>query len=119
MNWDWCKESDNNLAIFDSRIFNIPKEEVCNYFIWRQQDWLRNSIQMLSQFYFSQKELNKKKASDMHEMLHKKGVNWADLDSVWKNGTFIFIDDGVLNLTNDIIFTKSRVLFEKYLEPKE
>lgn len=23
---------------FDSRVFNIPKEEICNYFIWRQLD---------------------------------------------------------------------------------
>jgi len=39
--------NDGEIAVFDSRVFNIPKEEVCNYFIWRQKDWLRNSIQMI------------------------------------------------------------------------
>ena len=45
-------------AIFDSRVFNIPESEVCNYFIWRQQDATRNSIETLGRCYFSQKELN-------------------------------------------------------------
>ena len=30
-------------AMFDSRCFNIPKEEVTNCFIWRQQDATRNA----------------------------------------------------------------------------
>jgi len=34
-------------AMFDSRVYNIPKEEVCNAFIWRQQDATRNAIQMV------------------------------------------------------------------------
>ena len=74
-------------GIFDSRAFNIPVDEVKNYFIWRQKDWIRNSIQMLSQAYYSHKELHGKNQADMHEMLHEKGVNWADLDPKWKNGT--------------------------------
>lgn len=78
------------VGVFDSRAFNIPKSEVKNYFIWRQKDWERNSIQMLAQSHFSQKELHKKNKSDMHEMLHEKGVNWADLPPRWKNGTFLF-----------------------------
>lgn len=72
---------------FDARVFNIPKEEVINYFRWRYQDWTRNSIQMLARAHFSHKELDKKNVPAMHEMLHQKGVNWADLDPVYKNGT--------------------------------
>ena len=30
-------------------------KEVCNYFIWRQRDWERNSIQMLAQSLYSHK----------------------------------------------------------------
>ena len=33
--------------------------------------------------------MNKKQA-DKHEMLYEKGLNWADLDPKWKNGTFIY-----------------------------
>ena len=59
---------DADIAIFDSRVFNIPKEEVCNYFIWRQLDWMRNSVQMLAQAHFSHKQLQGKNQQAMHEM---------------------------------------------------
>ena len=42
-------------AMFDARCFNIPKEEVTNYFYWRQLDATRNSIQMVGQANFSHK----------------------------------------------------------------
>ena len=110
---------DGHIAVFDSRAFNIPKEEVCNYFIWRQQDWFRNSIQMLSQSHYSHKQLHKKNTSDMHEMLHEKGVNWADLEPVWKNGLFIFDSSEGWKTESIIIFTKDRESIEKYMEPIE
>ena len=50
-------------ATFDARVFVLPKEEVVNYFIWRQQDATKNSISMLAQSQFSNKQLHKKKAS--------------------------------------------------------
>jgi tRNA(His) guanylyltransferase len=84
-------------ALFDARCFNIPKEEVTNYFLWRAQDWGRNSIQMLAQAHFSPKELHGKNQADMHEMLHTKGLNWADEPSVYKNGTFIYKNDNTIS----------------------
>lgn len=74
---------------FDSRVFNIPREEANNYFVWRQQDWIKNSISMLARAHYSQKELLNKKQTDMHEMLHQKGINWADLGEKWKNGVVV------------------------------
>ncbi len=66
------------LAYFDSRVFTIPdRTEVMNYFRWRQQDCIRNSVSMVAQSNFSHKELQGKSQSDMHDMLHNKGVNWA------------------------------------------
>ena len=107
-------------AVFDSRAFNVPKEEVCNYFIWRQQDWIRNSIQMLSRAYYSNKELYKKNTSDMHELLYRKGVNWADLRPVWKNGMFISTSEGEgWRADPDIIFTKERNAVDKYVKATE
>lgn len=45
---------------------------------------------MLSRAHFSHKALNGKKQSDMHEMLHEKGVNWAtDCTDQQKNGTWL------------------------------
>lgn len=107
-------------AVFDSRAFNIPKEEVCNYFIWRQQDWLRNSIQMLSQVHYSHAQLNKKKSADMHEMLHQKGINWATLAPVWKNGVFLSVQNGEgWHVNQDIVFTKNREVVEQYMNAVE
>lgn len=90
----WREKKKYQYGIFDSRAFNIPKSEAKNYFIWRQKDWERNSIQMLAQAHYSHKELHKKNNSDMHEMLHEKGINWADLEPKWKNGTFLFKGEG-------------------------
>lgn len=80
------------IAHFDSRCFNIPKEEVMNVFRWRYQDWLRNSIQMLAQSLYSQKELHGKKSPALHELCFQKGKNWNDLDPQLKNGT-LFVGD--------------------------
>ncbi len=101
---------------FDSRVFNIPKEEVCNYFIWRQKDWLRNSILMMAQAHFSHKKLKNKSLSDIHEMLHTKNLNWADLNSLYKNGTFIYRDIDSHDWTFDTtIFTENRNSIEQYV----
>jgi tRNA(His) 5'-end guanylyltransferase len=75
-------------AMFDSRCFNIPKEEVTNYFYWRQQDATRNSIEMVGQANFSHKELHKKTCNMIQDMLHEqKGINWNDFSVPEKRGS--------------------------------
>ena len=75
-------------AMFDARCFSIPKEEVCNYFIWRQQDATRNSIQMVGQANFSHKELQNKSCDEIQDMLMiQKNINWNDFDTVKKCGS--------------------------------
>lgn len=74
-------------AMFDARCFNIPKEEVCNLVYWRQLDATRNSIQMVGQAYFSQKELQNKSCNDIQDMLMlQKGVNWNNFPVDCKRG---------------------------------
>lgn len=63
-------------AFFDSRAFNVPKEDVCNYFIWRQQDCRKNAISMAAQANFSHKELHKMKSGDKIGMLATKGIDF-------------------------------------------
>jgi tRNA(His) 5'-end guanylyltransferase len=90
MHRNWGGFFDKPPATFDSRAFVVPMADVPNVFLWRQRDWERNSITMLAQAHFSHKQLHAKKTSDMHDMLHEKGVNWAtDLNAAEKNGTFI------------------------------
>lgn len=77
-------------AMFDARCFNIPKEEVCNCVLWRQQDATRNSIQMVGQHYFSHKQLQNKSCDMIQDMLHEeKGINWNDFPTYMKRGTAI------------------------------
>ena len=77
----------NKGAMFDSRCFNIPKEEVANCFIWRQQDATRNAIQMLGQTHFSHKELDCKNQNDIQDMLMlQKGINFNDMPTEFKRG---------------------------------
>ncbi len=83
------QKMNGTIAMFDSRVFNVPNEDVANVLIWRQRDWERNSIQMLARSKFSAKELHLKKHQDIHEMLHTVGINWVKLKPVLKNGTFI------------------------------
>lgn len=74
-------------AMFDSRCFNIPEDEVTNCFIWRQQDATRNAIQMLGQCNFSHKELHGKSCNDIQDMLMlQKSINFNDMPTEFKRG---------------------------------
>jgi tRNA(His) guanylyltransferase len=81
-----------HLAYFDSRAFNIPEEEVNNYFIWRQKDWERNSVAMLAQSLFSPKELHEKNRQTMLAMCSSRGEDWEKLEDRWKLGTILRYD---------------------------
>lgn len=75
-------------AMFDARVFNIPKEEVTNLIYWRQLDATRNSIQMVGQANFSHKELQNKSCNQIQDMLMvQKGINWNDLPVNQKRGS--------------------------------
>ncbi len=81
-------ENKLGAALFDSRAFNIPMEEVNNYFIWRQQDCIRNAIQMVGQSNFSYKELQCKNCKDIIQMLLDKGIKFEeDFPIYLKRGT--------------------------------
>ena len=74
-------------AMFDARVFSIPKDEVCNYFIWRQQDATRNSIATVGQTYFSQKELDGRSQNEIQEMLWQQhSINWNTYPIAYKRG---------------------------------
>ena len=78
-------------ALFDSRVFTIPDPtEVYNYFVWRQNDASRNSIQMAAQACFSQKELQGKTCDELQELLwRERGINWNDYAADFTRGRFI------------------------------
>lgn len=95
-----------NSPVFDARAFNIPREEVANYFLWRAKDWNLNSVQMLARSRYSQNELNGLGREDMLTKLEADGVRWNELPAVVKNGSWLCLggegrDRGAI-LTNNV-----------------
>jgi tRNA(His) 5'-end guanylyltransferase len=119
--WDdhlWCKL---DRALFDARVFSIPREDVVNYFVWRQQDAVRNSVQMLARSHFSHKETMNLNCDQLQEKLwQEKKVNWNDSPTVQKRGWAIMRQEGTWMLDEDIpTFTQDRDFIEKLVCPEE
>lgn len=127
------------LAHFDARVFIVPETDVVNYFLFRQQDWTRNSVQMLARSYYSQNQCHGQNNSALQDMIHDKGDNWNDLATHLKRGRCIVKEsyespntDGWYGLPNDVamrsrwvvdnkipIFSQDRDYIDKYLELEE
>jgi tRNA(His) 5'-end guanylyltransferase len=98
-------------AHFDCRVFTIPDPvEVENYFIWRQQDAVRNSIQSLAQAHFSHKELHGLNCNALQEKLfQERGINWNDRPVEEKRGRGIVKEERGWNIDRNIpTFTQER-----------
>lgn len=86
----YIPEKADCLPVFDNRVWEVPVlYEACNYFIWREQDATRNSVQMAARAYYSHKELHGKGNSLLQDMLMAKGINWNDYPRFFKRGTYV------------------------------
>lgn len=136
----WVQERTYHDALwnaqFDARAFVLPPSEVINYFIWRQQDATRNSIQIVAQSLYSHKELMNKNTAQMQDMIHEKGVNWNDYPTYYKRGLCVIKQPSITEVTvyadekeiatiirhqwkqddNIPIFTKDREYIERWLK---
>lgn len=131
------RTESGKFPVFDARCFNLPREEVANYFVWRQRDAERNSVSMAAQACFSQKELQGADRSQMLEMLMlKKGINWNDYDAAFKRGSVMTKETftSAQSLTTGVqtavvrarwvsadapIFSKERDFIERFLRDEE
>lgn len=128
----------NEEAYFDARAWILPKEEVCNYFLWRQQDATRNSVQMLARSLYSHKQLDKKDSSELQELIFKKGINWNDCPTPQKRGRCIIkkkvlgqawnpkqqkaveVERSIWAVDNDIpVFSTDRKYVERFVYPEK
>lgn len=93
------------MPVFDSRAFIIPAEEVHNYFVWRQNDCMRNSIQGLAQSLYSEREIHRINTSKLqNKMFSEKGVNWNDYSVVERRGTCIYkVPTKVIGLNGETV----------------
>jgi tRNA(His) guanylyltransferase len=70
----------NELCSFDARAFVLPESEVCNYFIWRQKDAMRNAVLGIAQRFFSHRDLQGKSVLDIQDMMEKQyPADWKAL----------------------------------------
>lgn len=80
----------NKFGVFDARAFVLPKEEVNNYFLWRQNDATRNSLQMLARSHFSSKSLYGLNGGQIQDkLILEKNINWNDTPIHKKRGSCI------------------------------
>lgn len=100
-------------ATFAACAFNLPQDEVTNFFYWRQQDAIRNSIQMVGQANFSHTELQHKSCEDIKQMLRDKSEAtggtikpWEDYPMFLQRGTCIIKNEEVLDQDDPEIYKR-------------
>ncbi len=83
-------EKAHLLPLFDARVYQYPNLELAaESFIWRETDATRNSLTMAAHAFYSHKELHKAGYARKHELLHAKGINWAEYPDFFKKGTYV------------------------------
>lgn len=104
-------------ATFDSRAFCLPKEEVANYYIWRQKDATKNSINSLAQANFSHKSLQGLNVNQVQDKLvNEKGINWNDQPTEFKRGTCCIKTEEGWKIDKEIpVFTEDRSYIERFI----
>ena len=102
-----------NGAIFAACAFNLPQDEVTNFFYRRQQDAIRNSIQMVGQVNFSHTELQHKSCEDIKQMLRDKSEAaggtikpWEDYPMFLQRGTCIIKNEEVSDQDDPEIYKR-------------
>lgn len=68
-------------ATFDSRVFNVPKGDVTNYFYWQQTDYIHNAIQMTGIHFFGRKNMSKVTTQQIIDRLDKE--MWITYDKYY------------------------------------
>jgi tRNA(His) 5'-end guanylyltransferase len=66
-------------AHFDARILPVPEDDMCNYFLWRQQDAIRNSVQSTGQSALPRRQMHGMKCDDIKAALAGLGQPWEGL----------------------------------------
>ena len=115
-------------AEFDSRCFILPESEVANYFLWRQQDASRNSVQMLARSVASHKECENKNNTELQDLISQRGKNWNDWPTQFRRGRCFLKKETekegtfrrIWVIDNEIpIFSQDRNYIEQHLKTQE
>ncbi|MFT7521250.1 MAG: tRNA(His) guanylyltransferase [Kiritimatiellia bacterium] len=83
-------EKSGSIVLFDCRVWTLPnRDEAANALLWRERDATKNSIGMAARHYYSHEQLLNRTSSELHDLLHAKGVNWNDYPRFFKRGTYV------------------------------
>lgn len=79
------------LCEFDCKAWNVPSyNDVFAWFLYRQNDCVKNSKSQTAQTYYTHKQLFKLNTDQQIEKLfQEKGINWNDFDNGKKYGRFV------------------------------
>lgn len=88
INW----EKDFTLCMFDCKVWQVPTyNDAFAWFLYRQNDCVRNSKQQTAQAYLPHKILSGHSADEQVAMtLEQKGIDWGAFDNGKKYGRLIY-----------------------------
>ena len=116
---------------FDCRVVPLPNAElVKDYFLWRQEDAARNSLNAWCYWTLRKEGKTKREATAFlsgksvafkNEMLFERGINYNELPAWQKRGIGVYMDaferSGVNPLTNETVIVKRNILKADYELP--
>lgn len=110
------KKLDPSLAVFDARVYNVPREDVDNYFLWRQQDCVRNAISQTARAHYSHKMLDGVNTVEKIKLLAKAGVNYQqDIPLGYQQGWIVTKD----SIGPAPFFQTNREFVDRYVNPQK
>ena len=77
---------------FDCKVWNVPTDnDVFSWFLYRQNDCVRNSKSQAAQTYLSHKDLMRLNTDQqIQKLLETKGIDWNEYEDGMKYGRFIW-----------------------------
>ena len=82
-------EKVDSLPRFDCRVFNCSQLDAAKFFIWRQMDANKNSVNLVASVHFSDKYLKGISSKERKKRLREMGDPWEDYSDSFKNGIYV------------------------------
>ena len=114
----------NERPVFDARVFQLPRWDIAyDYFMWRQMDARRNSVSMAASSVYPESQLLGKTTAERIQLLHEKGISFADYPESFRQGTFtrkfrreVEIDEHTWSLIPDKNKPESRMVKRTFID---
>ena len=113
----WRYSSHLDEAIFESKAFVIPKEEVVNYFVWRQYNAFRKTVDSVALSEFSEDELKNTTLNEKQNMLlQQKEIDVGQIYAERRHGFCVCLTKAGWVVDLDIpLFSQKREYIENFL----